>query len=93
MKKVYNLGPGYQMSPNETKPVIGVSLNVRLKPISSATETRSKNEISLEASLDMKISKKRITKVLISLCMCPGLSAPLLLAHPEDRFFLASEPT
>ena len=34
----------------------------------------------------MILSKKRITKVLISLGLCAGWSAPLLFAHPEDRF-------
>ena len=40
------------------KPVFGVSDKGRLKPVSSATETKWKNEISLEASLDMILSKK-----------------------------------
>ena len=34
----------------------------------------------------MILSKKRITEALISLRGCPGWSAPLLLANPEDRF-------
>ena len=48
----------------------------------------------------MIFSNKRITKVLISLCICTGWSAPLLLADPDlccfDRppktGFLASRP-
>ena len=38
------------------------------------------------ASLDMMLFKKRITKALISLRVCAGLSAPLLFTLPEDRF-------
>ena len=43
-------------------------------------------EYSLVASLDMILSKKRITKAQTSLCGCSGWSAPLLFALPEDRF-------
>ena len=38
------------------------------------------------ASLVMILSKKQITKVLISLCRCTGWSVPSLFANPEDRF-------
>ena len=55
-----------------TKPVFGASEKARLKPSFSATETSWKIEILLVASLDMVISKKRIPKVLISLCGCAG---------------------
>ena len=34
----------------------------------------------------MILFKKRITKVLISLCKCAGWSAPVLFETPEDRF-------
>ena len=44
-----------------TKPVLGVSDKARLKPACSATETRKKIAISLVASLDMTVFKKRIT--------------------------------
>ena len=67
-----------------TKPV-GVSDQVMLKPVSSATETRYVENL-LEESLDMVCSKKRITKALISLGGCPGWSAPLLFANTKDRF-------
>ena len=40
-----------------TKPVFGVSNKVRFKPVSSATETSYKNEISLVASLGMVLLK------------------------------------
>ena len=43
-------------------------------------------KISLVASLDMIVSKRQITKALISLHGCTGWSAPLLFANPEDRF-------
>ena len=39
-----------------TKPVFVVSDKVRLKPVSSATETSWNIEISLEASLDIILS-------------------------------------
>ena len=44
-------------------------------------------EISLVPSLDMILSKKQITKVLISLRRWAGWSAALLFANPEERFF------
>ena len=44
------------------------------------------SENSPIASLDMILSKKRITKVLISLCGCAGWSAPLLFKIFEDKF-------
>ena len=53
---------GNYMGHGVTKPVFGVSDKARLKPISSATKTRWKIEISLVASLDMKLFKKQITK-------------------------------
>ena len=53
------------------KPVFGVPNKARLKPVSSASETSKKIEISLVASLDtctcMILFKKRITKALIRL--------------------------
>ena len=67
-----------------TKPVFGVSDKVRFKPVSSAIETSLQIEISLVASLDMihVLSKKRITKALISMHRCAGWSASLLFATP-----------
>ena len=50
-----------------TKPVFGVSDKGRLNPVSSATETSKKIEISLVVSIDIILSNKRITKVLIRL--------------------------
>ena len=69
-----------------TKPVFGVSDKGRLKPVSSATETSYKIGILLVASLDMILSNTRITKALIRLRGCAGLSVPLLFANFEDRF-------
>ena len=57
------------------KPVFGVSDKATFKP-----------EILLVASLDMILSNKGITQVLIRLHICTGWSTPLLLAAPEDRF-------
>ena len=70
-----------------TKAVFGVSDKPKLKPVSSSTETSQKIEISLVASLDMILSKKRITKALISLCGCAGWSAPSLFANPWWQIF------
>ena len=36
--------------------------------------------------IDMKLSSKRITKALVSLCGCAGWSASLLFVKPRDRF-------
>ena len=56
-----------KMGLDATKPVFGVSDKVRLKPVSSATEANWNIEILHEASLDIIIYNKRITKALISL--------------------------
>ena len=54
------------MGLDATKPVFGVSDKAGLKPVSSATETYSRIFL-LEASFNMLLSKKRITKALINL--------------------------
>ena len=64
-----------------TKPVFGVSDKVRLKPVSSATETNLENEISLVVSWYMILSKKQISKALIRL-------PRWLFTNPEDRISL-----
>ena len=43
-------------------------------------------------SLNMILSKMRITRALIRLRGCAGWSAPLLFANPEDRFFSCRGP-
>ena len=48
--------------------------------------------ISLVESLDMELSKKRITKALISLRGCAGWSAPLLFANPQRQVFSRPDP-
>ena len=77
-----------------TKPVFGVSDKARLqlKSVSSAIETSYKTEISLAASLDMILSKKRMTKALISLHGCAGWSAPLLFAKNRRQVFSRQGP-
>ena len=62
----------YYLGLGATKPVFGVTNKARLKPVSSVTETSSKTENLLEASLDMILSNKRKTKVLIRLHKCAG---------------------
>ena len=69
------------------KPVFRVSAKASFKTVSSATETSQIIEISLVASLHMMLSKKRITKVLISLRGCAGGSVPVLFANPRRQVF------
>ena len=54
--------------------------HVRLKPTCSDTETRWKIKFLHEASLDILLSNKQITKALIRLRGCTVWSAPLLFA-------------
>ena len=76
-----------------TKPVFRVSNKVRLKPVSSATEISEENEILPVARLDMILSKKEITKVLIRLRM-PSAQAGLRLccSQTPKTGFLALRP-
>ena len=74
------------------KPVFGVPDKARLKPVSSATEARWKIKISLVASLKTILSKKRITKALISLRRCAGWSEPLLFANHRRQVFSRRGP-
>ena len=52
-----------------TKPVFGVSDKATLKPVSSETKARKLKFCLLQVSLDMILSKQRITNGLISLCL------------------------
>ena len=72
-----------------TKPVFGVSDEVRFKPACSATETSLKIEFLLIVSLDMIFSTRRITKdALFGYNKgCGGWSAPLLFANPRRQGF------
>ena len=74
------------------KPVFGVSDKARLKPDSSATETSKNIAISLETSLDMILSNKRIIKALMSLRGCAGWSMPVLFANPRRQVFFRRGP-
>ena len=62
------------------------------KPVSSATETCHKIEISPVPSLHIIISKKQITKALISLRGCASWSAPVLFANLRRQVFLRCGP-
>ena len=75
------------LSSVQEKPFFSVSDEVRFKSACSATETSLKIEILLVASVDMILSNKQNTKVLIRLCGCTGWSAPLLF----QRFSYLSE--
>ena len=62
-------GRGLKWALSRGKPVFGVSEQILPKPACSATERLAKKvENSLLASLDMKLSKERITNALIRLC-------------------------
>ena len=74
------------------KPVFGVSDKTSFKPVSLATETIQKIEISLVASLDMILCNKRITKALIRLRGRAGWSAPVLFANPRRQVFSCQGP-
>ena len=67
------------------KPVFRVSEKASFKPVSSATQTGWKIEISPVASLHMILSTKRITKALIRLrrlvCAC-------VVGNPRRQVFL-----
>ena len=65
-----------------------VSGKAEFKPVSSATETSKTTEILLVASLNMILSKTRITRVLIRLRGCKGWSAPVFCANPRRQVFL-----
>ena len=68
------------------KSFFGVSDQLRLKPICSATET-SQNIVILCVACEAIIpSRKRISKVLIRLCGCEGWSAPLLCTCNSQGF-------
>ena len=56
----------------------------RLKAVSSATSMKS--EILPEASHDMILSNKQITKVLTRLRGCPGWSGLCCSQTPKNRF-------
>ena len=73
--------------PRREKPVFGVSDKARFKSVSSATETSSKIEMSLLPSVDIILSKKRITKALTRLRGCAGWSAHVLFANPRRQGF------
>ena len=80
------------MGLDATKPVFGVFDKAKIKPVTPATETSKKIEFLLAASLDIELSKKRITKALISLRGCSGWSASLLFANTPKTGFHASRP-
>ena len=70
------------------KPVFRVSDKVIFKPVSSITEISKKIEISFGASLDIILSKKRITKALISLRRCACVVRnPQKTGHVEAHVF------
>ena len=78
----------YNLGRIAIKPVFGVSEKARFKPVSSATGTSLKIEISSIASLHMIHSTTRITKALGSDCADAQAGLRLCCSQtPEDRFF------
>ena len=75
-----------------TKLAFKVSDKVWFKPVSTATETSYKIKVLLVASLDIILSNKQITKVLISLRGCAGWSPPLLFPNPRRQVFSRQSP-
>ena len=62
-------------------PVFGVSDQIMLKQLCSATDASYQLKFSHVASLDMILSNTRITRTLIRLRACAGWSAQLLFAR------------
>ena len=67
----------------------GVSDQVRLKLVCSATETTMRLEILVTETRDMTQSRQRTTKALIRLRGCAGWSTPLLFAYYIRHFLMA----
>ena len=87
--RILHKGSEFVTIGSRRKPVFGVSAKAILKQVPSATGTSYmwKIKISFVSSLDLILSKKRITKALISLRGCAfGVRIP-----PETGF-LASRP-
>ena len=74
------------------KPVFGVSDKARLKPVSSATWTSYKFEISLVAILDMILSNKRITKGADQTERMQRLVCVFVVGKPPKTGFLMWRP-
>ena len=70
------------------KPVFGVPSKRVSNQSPQLQRLAKKIEILPVARLNMVLSKKRITKVLIRLRGCAGWSAPVLFANPERQVFL-----
>ena len=80
------------IGPLRDKTCLRVSDKASFKPVSSATETSKKIEISPVVSLHMILSRKRITKALISLSGCAGWSAPVLFTNLRRQVFSRRSP-
>ena len=74
------------------KPVFGISNKASFKPVSSATETSYKIEILPVTRINMALSKKQITKMLIRLRGWAGWSAPVLFSNPRRQVFSRRGP-
>ena len=78
------------MGSEATKAVFRVSDEVSLKPVSSATETSYKIEISHVATLDIR-SKIRITKALFSLHFCCSQTPKTGFLALRPKLYASSE--
>ena len=81
--------PLYYLGIDARKPVFGIPDQVRLKPVYSPTETSWNIQILLVASLDMILSNKQITKVLIRLCR---LICAFVVGKPLRQIFSRRGP-
>ena len=68
------------------EPIFVVTDELRLKPVCSATETSWKIGVLHEASLDIVLSIKQITNVLIRLRRCTVWSSLVLIGCNKVRF-------
>ena len=80
------------MGLNETKPVFGVSDKASFKPVSSATETSKKIEISPLASLYMILSEKTNNKGADKTAWIGRLVYTCVVHKPPKTGFLVSRP-
>ena len=79
------------MGPCREKTCLQGKSHVRLKQTCSETETRWEIKILYYASLYILLSSKQLTKALIRLCKCTGVSGPLLFPCKMPGF-LAFRP-
>ena len=86
------INDGHTIGRDVTKPVFGVSYKARIKPVSPATETSKKIEISLVASFDIKL-KTTNSKGADQSAQMRRLVCAFVVRKPPKTGFLASKPS